>query len=241
VVDPSFDAATIPNDMPGPAIQMIATVHQSILDPAYVQGPCHIVTGHDSLRACTAVAAFAQALQQTQKAAVVLYAKTRSVVATRLGALLPSADGQHLYLVTLPYQKETKQLAAADCDWQQDEDDLSDEQMQIASDLVDSLWLTDHQAETILHQADPFQRAWMATVWERAVHPQHCTGTTENPLIVPRRLDEQDPLGTPYPVRQKAQPYIARFRDAFPLEKKMKDETKKEQGLKSLTYTNFVA
>ena len=235
VVDPTFFQATVPPPtlLPrGPVLQIVGCMPRAELDETLVQGPCHVVTGHDSVRSCAAVTAWAQALRETEKVALVLYAKTKSVVATKLGALLPSLheteDPTRLYLVTLPYEREVKKLVPEE--WKEEVDDA---QVQAAANLVDALWLSDDQAESILQQPDPFQTALQATVWKRAVEPRFTD------LVFPRRLDELDPLGTPMDVRQKAQPSITRFRDAFPLVRKQ-EQPKKQQGLKSLTYANFV-
>ena len=221
------------------------------MDPTLVQGPCHAITGHASIKACTALAALAQALHETQKVALVLCAKTKNVKATFLGALVPGETQSQsqsqpkpeeepkkekepgnipLYLVTLPFSGETKQIPADD--WREE---TTEEQTQVACDLIDALWLSDDQAHRILNQADPFQRAWKATVTHRAVHP------TATNLIVPRPMDDYDPLGTPADIKEKAQGPIHQFRQTFPLTlKPAADKDKTKQGAQSLTFKNFV-
>jgi hypothetical protein len=243
LVDASFDHSTIPaTGVPrGPVIHVIGCVARDEIDEPLQQGPCHVVTGHDSVRACAAVAAWAQALHETDKVAIVWYAKSKNTTSTKLGALLPGnakwGNGPRpLYLVTLPYQREVRQLPAED--WQEGlqndhGDDAVQNSVRIASNLIEALWLSDDQAENILQQPDPFITAWNATAWNRAVHPH-----TRN-LVFPRCLDDFDPLGTPLHVREKAQSSVVHFREHFPLVRKI-EASKKEQGSKSLTYTNFV-
>ena len=228
VVDTTFDQATIPKDLPGPAIQMIGVMEKERLPDPYASGPCHTVTGHDSLKACAAVTALAQALRETDKIALVLCAKTKLTVATTLGALVPGAKNQ-LYMITLPYACEVKTLDPED--WRDPDVDE-----QVAADLIDALWLSDEQADAIINQSDPFQRAVQTTLLHRAVHPSSC-----EELKFPRCLDDQDPLGTPVELKENAQGPITKFREAFPLVlKSSTDKEKKKQGQKALTYTNFV-
>eukprot|EP00977_Amphora_coffeiformis_P004864 scaffold1047_cov138-Amphora_coffeaeformis.AAC.1 len=151
VVDVTFDQATIPKDLPGPAIQLIGVMERELLPAPYASGPCHTVTGHDSIKACAAVTALAQALRETQKLALVLCAKTKATVATSLGALVPGPNNE-LYMITLPYAGEVKTLDPED--WR--EDDVDE---QVAANLIDALWLSDEQADLIVNQSDPFQRA----------------------------------------------------------------------------------
>lgn len=241
VIDASFQHSTIPKDMPGPAIQIMGYVDAaSTLDPAYCQGPCHLVTGHDSVKACAAVTALSRALHETGKAAIVLVAKTKSVKATKLGALVPggcgtpaNSENPPLYMIILPYEGEVKTMTVDN--WMGDLETTPEEE-KAACDLIDTLWLSDDQAETILNQSDPFQEAWKDTVLHRAVHP------TSTELRVPRkRLGGDDPLATPKDVKENAEAYVNRFQETFPLVLKQSSTKDKERkGVKSLTYTDFL-
>lgn len=225
VIDSSFEHSWKRYNRQDLAIEVLGYLSQDDIDETHRKGPCHVVTGSTSIHACAAIEALSQALDDADKVALVTYTKRRGFDAY-LGALWPA--GKHLHLTALPFSGETKALME---DWQEAlEKDPAVEEETVACDLIDSLWLSDERAETILQQNNPYHQAWYTTVVHRAVYPN------STDLKIPRaehNLLEWEPS-------DRARTNREAFRDAFPLALKPVQAKKSVTGRQTLTFRNHL-
>jgi hypothetical protein len=225
VIDSSFEHSWKRYNRQDLAIEVLGYLSQDDIDETHRKGPCHVVSGNTSIHACAAIEALSQALDDANKVALVTYTKRRGFDAY-LGSLWPA--GKHLHLTALPFSGETKALLE---DWQETlEEEAIVKEETVACDLIDSLWLSDDRAETILRQNNPYHQAWYTTVVHRAVYPN------STDLKIPRA--EHNSLE--WELDDSAQMNRQAFREAFPLFLKPVQPKKSVTGRQTLTFRNHL-
>ena len=220
-----------------PYLQLLGYMKRDKVPFLYVSGDPTVITGHESLKACAAVSALAQALDLQNKVAIGTFLKRTNASKKNLVALfpLPEPDYPHpmrLVCLEIPYGDEVKHITLGSLD-----ELLQGEQeavkAKVCDDFIDALMLPDGvlgSGET----PSPLVRSSNLTKLERALNP--------TAPVVKVRPSDDDRMVTPPDVLRRAGSAIHAFEEQFPLEMKKDDRKAKkgEKGRTVLTYKNFL-
>lgn len=227
-----------PSEM-GARMEILGYMERENIPAAYVSGPPSCITGHDSQRACAAISALAQALEQLKKVAIATFYKRSTSARPVLVALFPLTEPEYphpirLVVLQIPFDGEVKKL---DLDSLEDFLGGGDEQAanksKVCDDLIESLMLPDG----VLCSGQvpsPLLRSFNQTKVKRAMDPKA-------PIVKVRPTDD-DRMVTPPEVMHRAESAMEAFEAAFPIETKSTEKAtaKGQNGKKILTYKDFL-
>ena len=189
-----------------PKIQILGYLPCSQVPRVYRMGPPYVLSGAESHRSCTAIAALAQSLKRADKVAICTFTKRKHSDPV-LGGLFPCDQEipRQLVFLQLPFANETKQLKdTAAKDLQTAEDD--DAKQKAADALVESLSLPSGCLASG-SVPNPFQRSVNQTLLNRAIDP-------DAPLVN-FRAGHPDLMATPNLVLERASSAIDVFSRVF--------------------------
>ena len=218
-----------------PYLQILGYMKREKVPSLYVSGDPVVITGHESLKACAAISAIAQALDRKDKVAIGTFLKRTNASKKNLVALYPLSEPEYphpmrLVCMEIPYGEEVKHITLDSLD-ELLHGEHESVKAKVCDDFIDSLMLPDGalgSGET----PSPLVRSCNQTKLERALD--------HNAPVVTVRPSDDDRMVTPVEVLRRAQTAIQAFEEHFPLEMKKNDKkvNKGEKGRTVLTYKN---
>ena len=235
-----------------PTIQVLGYMLESQVPRVYRQGPPYRIFSVDGRfsRNTVALSSLARALTRSNKVAIVLFNKKRDGEPV-LGGLFPtnntevdpSPNSHPLVFLQLPYAGDIKELPTHAFDpappsppKESDRDDSSDQQLQIAKDLIRGLSLSNDSRCPVLPQ-NPFIKAWNQTLLARALDPQ------AEPVCQRDADAGWNELQTPPNLLEQARTRMQTFRSTFPIQPRLdkaSEKAKRYGNRKVLTYRDFL-
>lgn len=208
-----------------PWLEIIGYMHRGNIPSKYISGPPIGIAGHESDKACAAIAALAQALYRTGKVAIGTFLKTTASSFPRLTAVFPLEEDRPVHLVALqiPYEDEIiGNLSKSGFP------EPNAEKIDACNKLVRSLMLPSGVLDSG-SVPNPSLRSWHQTVLEKALNH-------EAP-IVKSKLE-----ATPDDVVENAKEALAEFSNLFPFTMKEKSVMKPatKTGRKTATYSDML-
>ena len=190
------------------SITILGYIDQSKIGRGYCTGPPYGISGTDSLRACAALAALAQAMDRLKSCAIGTYVKSQNADPI-LVALFPLPENNdngtnapyRLVLLQLPYFGDVQKLTTLPLD---DYCIGVPEKQSACDDLIDALMLPVEVLDSA-QIPNPAIRSFRKTLVQRAVN----TGITKT---VEARGEW---FNVPY--LEKARPALEKFRECFPM------------------------
>ncbi|KAK1743228.1 X-ray repair cross-complementing protein 5 [Skeletonema marinoi] len=201
-----------------------------VVDSGLLMGPAYcVVGGKESNKSRSAVAALAQAMDETGKVGFCRLVKTKNGGAPIIGALFPmtSDGGRHLQFLQLPFADDVQHFQNRDMD----PFTGSEEQVQTCEDLIDSLMLPDGDFERVSNPTFKAYRQMIVDFAMNAVPKKEELreeGLPEENILLaaqPKPLCEFDATKI---LAKKASGKISAFLEEFPLQETKEDEKKKK-------------
>ena len=115
--------------------------------PLYVSGDPTFITGHESLKACAAISALAQALDRKDQVAIGVFLKRANASKKNLVALYPLPEPEYphpmrLVCLQIPYGEEVKHITLDSLDVLL-HGEYEEVKAKVCDDFIDSLMLPD--------------------------------------------------------------------------------------------------
>ena len=212
-------------------IEVLGYMDRIHIPDHYLMGPPSLLTGEMSRKACSLIAAMAEALERTSKVAMCVFYK-KSGKPGHFGALFPLREPKfpstiHLIFMALPYSGDVQDLNKDIFPLEGFMADVQPDEADVVDSLIDSLQLP----EDVLAPGtvpNPYSRSWYQTLMQRAIDP-------ESEPVLWRPNQDTDVMATPPAVLMRATGALDRFRECFPtkdMQKLAADEKAKNQKVK---------
>jgi Ku70/Ku80 beta-barrel domain/Ku70/Ku80 N-terminal alpha/beta domain len=244
-----------PSQLGSARLEILGYMHRSKIRPWYIAGPPSGISGHDSPRACAAIAALAGALHRLDKVAIGTFYKRSTSTKPLLVAVFPYAEESsngddlssssniRLVVLQIPFAGETKKvdLDCFDSFLEEDDEETHAIKAKACDDLIQSLLLPEHALSSGAVPS-PLLRACNQTKIQRAIDP-----AADLVLIRSKEDKNNDPMCTPPEIIQQAAPVWKTVERVFQLQDSASTESndatprkKQVSGRKVLTYKDFI-
>ena len=231
---------------PGGSLEMMGYIDRKVVESSnLLMGPAYAITGGESRRSRSVVAALSQALEETDTVGYCRIVRTKNGD-PKIGALLPRLDdggggpgggrggggGRYLAFLELPFADDLQRTIDRRVPLEYRGDDREDERT--CDDLIDAMMLPDDEFRSE-GMSFPALAAYRRMVAAFAMDPMNANeemmaeGLSDGRISEASRARPLRDFDVVRSVREKASRHIDAFLDAFPLvEHKPEDDKKRK-------------